>query len=497
MAFIFYDTETTGADRSFDQILQFAAALTDDDLNVIDSFEIRCRLLPHVVPSPGAMVVTGVRVDQLFDLQIPSHYEMCRRIHEVLTAWSPATVVGYNSISFDEELLRRAFYSSLLPIYLTNTGGNSRLDILPLAIAAHTFAPEGFNWPVNEKGRTSFKLDRLAPANGFEHSNAHDALADVYATIHIARLIKDRAPVVWESAMAYRSKAIATQYVELNSVFVATRLRFGLCSSFLVTAIGTNPDNSGEVFLLDLRQDPAALSTMTSEKLTAHIATKPRPVSSLKLNASPLFLPIETVGEKAPGYDLGMEEITRRSELVRSDEGLRRRLISAVLQARSPFPESPHLEEQIYGSFYSRSDQSRIDEFREAGWPRRFELSGQFEDRRLRGLSRRLIYIDAPDVMPANMRADYARAIAARIHSRTETTGRWTTLAQAIEEGREMLTNAHPGSEEILREHLAKLTAWRDELSILLGETGLSSAPSEGRSSDPVRILPESVEGAP
>ncbi|WP_196815291.1 exonuclease domain-containing protein [Mesorhizobium sp. L2C084A000] len=120
MPFIFYDTETTGADRSFDQILQFAAALTDDDLNVIDSFEIRCRLLPHTVPSPDAMVVTGVRVDQLFDLQIPSHHKMCGRIHEVLTAWSPAPTVAYNSVSCDEELLRRAFCSSLLPIYLIN-----------------------------------------------------------------------------------------------------------------------------------------------------------------------------------------------------------------------------------------------------------------------------------------------------------------------------------------------------------------------------------------
>ncbi|MER8631552.1 exonuclease domain-containing protein [Mesorhizobium opportunistum] len=469
MAFIFYDTETTGADRCFDQILQFAAALTDDDLNVIDSFEICCRLLPHIVPSPGAMAVTGVRVDQLFDLQIPSHYEMCRRIHEVLTAWSPATVVGYNSISFDEELLRRAFYSSLLPIYLTNTGGNSRLDILPLAIAAHTFAAEEFNWPINEKGRTSFKLDRLAPANGFEHSNAHDALADVYATIHIARLIKDRAPVVWESAMAYRSKATATQYVELNPVFVATRLRFGLCSSFLVTAIGINPDNSGEVFLLDLRQDPAALLAMTDEELAAYIATKPRPISSLKLNASPLFMPIESFGAKAPGYELGLEEIARRAELVRRDEGLRQRLISVVLQGRTPFPESPHLEEQIYGSFYSRSDQSRIEEFRDASWPRRFELSGQFEDRRLRGLSRRLIYIDAPHVMPANINADYARAIAARIHSRIETTGRWTTLEEAIADALEMLADGPPEREAILREHLARLVGWRDEARLILG----------------------------
>ncbi|WJI38615.1 MULTISPECIES: hypothetical protein [Mesorhizobium] len=377
-------------------------------------------------------------------------------------------MVGYNSISFDEELLRRAFYSSLLPIYLTNTGGNSRLDIMPLAIAAHTFAPEGFNWPINEKGRTSFKLDRLAPANGFEHSNAHDALADVYATIHIARLIKDRAPVVWESAMAYRSKATATQYVELNSVFVATRLRFGLCSSFLVTAIGTNPDNSGEVFLLDLREDPAALLAMTDEELAAYIATKPRPISSLKLNASPLFMPIESVGEKAPGYALGLEEIARRAELVRSDEGLRQRLISVVLQGRTPFQESPHLEEQIYGSFYSRSDQSLIDGFREASWPRRFELSRQFDDRRLRGLSGRLVYIDAPHVMPANMRADYARAIAARIHSRTDRSGRWTTLDEAIEEGQEMLTDAPVGREAILQEHLARLTAWHEEVGLIL-----------------------------
>ncbi|SHL68298.1 Exonuclease [Roseovarius marisflavi] len=30
--FIFYDTETTGTDTTFDQILQFAAILTDADL---------------------------------------------------------------------------------------------------------------------------------------------------------------------------------------------------------------------------------------------------------------------------------------------------------------------------------------------------------------------------------------------------------------------------------------------------------------------------------
>lgn len=62
MGFIFYDTETTGTDHHFDQILQFAAIFTDPDLNELDRFDIRCRLLPHAVPSPKALAITRVPI---------------------------------------------------------------------------------------------------------------------------------------------------------------------------------------------------------------------------------------------------------------------------------------------------------------------------------------------------------------------------------------------------------------------------------------------------
>ena len=63
MSFVFYDTETTGTNTAFDQILQFGAIKTDYEFNELDRFEFRCRLLPYVVPSPGAMRVTGVTVE--------------------------------------------------------------------------------------------------------------------------------------------------------------------------------------------------------------------------------------------------------------------------------------------------------------------------------------------------------------------------------------------------------------------------------------------------
>lgn len=44
MSFIFYDTETTGLDTTFDQILQFAAILTDDEFDELERFETRCQL---------------------------------------------------------------------------------------------------------------------------------------------------------------------------------------------------------------------------------------------------------------------------------------------------------------------------------------------------------------------------------------------------------------------------------------------------------------------
>jgi len=126
MASIFYDTETIGIDKHFDQILQFAAIKTDDDLNPIETFNIRCRLLPHVVPSPKALLANGVSVAELTGAPL-SHFEMMRQVQAKMNDWCGecATFIGWNSMRFDEEMLRQAYYQSLLPVYQTNTNGNA------------------------------------------------------------------------------------------------------------------------------------------------------------------------------------------------------------------------------------------------------------------------------------------------------------------------------------------------------------------------------------
>ena len=198
MDFVFYDTETTGSNTSFDQILQFGAICTDAELNELDRFEICCRLLPWVVPSPGALKVTGISPALLEDPTLPSHFEMMGKIERKLKSWSPAIFVGYNSIAFDENLLRQSFFQTLHPPYLTNTNGNCRGDVMRLAHACYAYAPNTMAFPLNEKNNPSFRLDQLAPANGFSHQMAHEAITDVEATIYLSKLIHDRARPVWE-----------------------------------------------------------------------------------------------------------------------------------------------------------------------------------------------------------------------------------------------------------------------------------------------------------
>lgn len=198
MDFVFYDLETTGISPEFDQPLQFAAIWTDENFVEKARINIRCRLAPHILPSPQALVVTRVAPDHLIDPSLPSLLDFAQQVAELTERWSPSIWVGYNTMKFDEEVLRQTFYQNLLPnVYATLFNGNTRFGILPAVYAAFVRDPDLFDWPADNTGRRSFKLDRLAPANGFNAHNAHDALGDVEATIHLARQFASRSPALW------------------------------------------------------------------------------------------------------------------------------------------------------------------------------------------------------------------------------------------------------------------------------------------------------------
>ncbi len=67
----------------FGQIFQFAALLTDENFCIIEEIKIRSRRMPHIVPSPGALLVTGVSPLALDQAEF-SYYEFSSRISNKL-----------------------------------------------------------------------------------------------------------------------------------------------------------------------------------------------------------------------------------------------------------------------------------------------------------------------------------------------------------------------------------------------------------------------------
>ena len=157
-------------------------------------------------PQPKAMHVIGLLIEQLLDASQPSHYEMVAEVRRILESWSPALFLGFNSLSFDEEFLRQAFYLCLYNPYLTNTQGNARADVLNLCRITAALKPDIMRPATDQNGHAIFRLKPLAEANGIAAPMSHSAMADVSTTLALCQVIKNHAPDIWSQFLRFSQK---------------------------------------------------------------------------------------------------------------------------------------------------------------------------------------------------------------------------------------------------------------------------------------------------
>jgi len=435
VALVLYDVETSGLNKRFDQILQFAAVRTDTDLVETHRLETRSRLLPHVVPSPRALHVTGSTLDEANSTARQSHYSMVCEIAETLASWCSATFLGFNSIRFDEEFLRQAFYQCLHPVFLTNTNGNARADVLNLMRAATTLHPTVIHSGVEIDGRLSHRLGTLAAANGIAQGRAHDAESDVDAMLGLCRLVRDGAPGLWSTFLRFSSKAAVVDLVRDEDAFAYFDFFGSPRVMHFLTRIGVSPNDANAHYCLDLECDIDGLRKLDDAALAERMMQEPRPIRRLKVNASPLLYPLWDIdAERFIGQT--EDELTRRAASVRADEEFMASLSRAAVSAEPVYAPSDHVELQIYGgNFFSDADRELCRQFHVSPWEERPEFVHRLGDRRLKRLARRLIYFESPHLFAEAERRVIADDIAARRRGEgNHASPPWTTIAHALSE---------------------------------------------------------------
>ncbi|MCG3737521.1 exodeoxyribonuclease I [Vibrio cincinnatiensis] len=394
--FFFFDYETWGTNPAKDRPSQFAGVRTDMDFNIIgEPLVIYCQLPCDYLPGPEAALITKITPQKVMEEGLPEP-EFIARIHAEL-ATPNTTSLGYNNIRFDDEVTRYTCYRNFLDPYAWSwQNGNSRWDLLDVMRACHALRPEGIHWPENNDGFTSFKLEDLSKRNGIEHENAHDAMADVIATIELAKKIKAAQPKLFDYFLSMRHKRKLIDLVDIVNMtplmHVSGMLGRECQYTSWVVPVAWHPTNQNAVIVVDLAKDPEPLLTLSAEQLHQRLYTKreelaedelPVPIKLVHLNKCPILAPAKTLtADNAAVIGIDREQCLANLALLRQHPEIREKLV-ALFAIEREFPATADVDSQLYDGFFSPSDKAGMEIIRSSHPELLGSLDIQFSDPRI------------------------------------------------------------------------------------------------------------------
>lgn len=388
-----YDYETTGIDPRRDRPLQVAGIRTDEALNEIGTpLNLYCRPSDDILPHPMSCLITGITPAQL-EREGLGEAEFMTRLHAELARPGTCTA-GYNSLRFDDEVTRYSLYRNFFDPYAREwQGGNSRWDLIDLLRTAYALRPQGIEWP-QEDGRVSLRLEKLTAANGIDHGQAHDALADVRATIALARLLRERQPRLYDWCYQLRSKARVLEQVRLLQPLVHISGRFAAQRHFLavVLPLAWHPRNRNALIVCDLQADIAPLLELPAEVLARRLYTRreelgegelPVPLKLVQVNRCPILAPLSVLrGEDQARLGVDIVACQRQAMLLTQQQQVWRDKLAEVF-GENGFAASEDPEQRLYDGFIGDRDRALCVQLRDEDPQQLGKYAGLFADERL------------------------------------------------------------------------------------------------------------------
>ncbi|MET1066868.1 MAG: exodeoxyribonuclease I [Pseudomonas prosekii] len=405
-----YDYETTGINPRCDRPLQVAGIRTDFELNEIDQpVNLYCQPSDDILPHPAACAITGITPSRLAELGL-SEADFMTRVHAQLAA--PGTCgAGYNTLRFDDEMTRYSLYRNFFDPYAREwQGGNSRWDLIDVVRAAYALRPDGLQWPTDDQGRVTLKLDRLTVANNIDHGNAHEALSDVRATIALARLIRQKQPKLYDWLFQLRSKQKVMDQIRLLQPMVHISGRFSAARSFVgvVLPLAWHPRNKNALIVCDLHLDPQGLLDLDAETLRQRLYTRrddlaegelPVPLKLIHINKCPVVAPLSVLrpeDQQRLGLDMALYQ--QRALRLSDAQQVWRDKVMAIY-ASEAFTSSEDPEQQLYDGFIGDRDRRLCDQVRAADPLQLAQQQWPFDDERLPELLFRYRARNFPDTL--------------------------------------------------------------------------------------------------
>ena len=450
MNLVIWDIESSGASTDWSSIIEIGGVLVDENLKEIDRFNLRCSLPEGEIFQAMALIVNKTSIKQLTQTNL-SHYQMLGEVEKIFKKWSPAIFLGWSSIGFDEELIRKEFFKGIRYPYISSAAPNKRHDGINIARAAYAVDPSILQTEINEKNNVVFKLESLARMQGIDASDAHSALADAELTAKILRIIKKKQEHTWDSFLKTANKSDTETIIKKGEIITLNEYYYGKSRLHLVVPLHpkhcVHPIYHGWYYSVDLRTDVETLLNLSINELKNEMKKTPKFLRTIRANKAPIIIEAEFGMKTEPYNAMDPNLIKKRAHVVQNNEKFSQNILTALREIaeekeQSKSQEDIYAEESIYTKFTSNKDTALFPAWHAASWKDKLKLLDKFDDDRLIGFGKKIIYQEAPEILPQAMYKSIKREIAKRILS--ERNEKWwtiPTLFTEIDTLREKYTN--------------------------------------------------------
>ncbi len=423
-----HDYETFGADPKIDRPAQFAGIRTNEDLEVVgEPLVVYCKPADDFLPQPEACLITGI-TPQLANEKGICEAEFIASVHQELVA--PKTCgAGYNSVRFDDEVTRQCLYRNFFDPYAREwKNGNSRWDIIDMVRLTRALRPDGIEWPNNDNGRPSFKLETICQANQLEHTAAHDALSDVYATIALARLIKSRQPKLYTYIYKQRNKKRVLQLItpgSLNPVLhVSGRYPARSGCIAVVVPLAWHPINRNQIIVYDLSKNPESLIQLSAAEIKNRLfipsdelpdGVERIALKGIQINKCPVVVPLSTMRtHDAERLQIDLDLCLQNLDQIKACPQMVGKLAEVFGESPSHNCNDPDL--MLYsGGFFNDHDKYEMEKVRRTKPADLAQLRIDFQDWRLTEMLFRYKARNYPQVLDQSEAEQWERYRLARI----------------------------------------------------------------------------------
>ncbi|MDC3022960.1 exodeoxyribonuclease I [Candidatus Pelagibacter sp.] len=437
---VIYDTETTNS-TIWGSIIEVGAVVVDENLKEIGKLNIRGRMPEGEVPSAKALLVNSTSIDLLTKGNY-SHYDFLGAVENFFSKCAPAMFMGWSNLNFDRRMFHFNFFKGNRYPYTTHSSPNSEHDGLHIARAAQTLNPETLKTELTEAGNPSLALESLSRMQGFDTSASHTAYVDAQNSLKVLRIIKDKHKENWETFLKTSTKTSVETFLKNEGIYSIFENVKGRNMMYLTSTLHPNhcfhPSYASWGYVWDLRRDPEPLLNLPVNQLRDILKKySPKALRVLKTNKAPVILDKEFALKQKPYLDLNLETIKKRAQMIRNSENFCKNIQiinreAAEEKEQTKTQEDLLPEETLYEKFIPNKDTALFKTWHSSSWEDKLRLLDKFQDKRCSWFGQKIIYQEAPQILPPDLYKNIKSEIARRILSKNKE--KWQTVNMAYNE---------------------------------------------------------------